>query len=415
MQHNHPINPISFVHCIINDDTKNVIKNMSKANINSTKISEFLFYDKNINITATQVSSITAPKIQKEQNLETDLLINKMENEKGSYFVFPPEEIGKTNYRRGVATFTQEEMKNLHNFGDFVCIDPTYRGLKNNWTMISISLIGRNRELRSGGIVFCSNVTSDIFEWIMKLLAYKLPSSNMIKTICLDDDLMLNSTYHNLKNDPKCTKIARIVCIWHKLCLFTDIVNQMSIPKAEKDILIHKFDELVFTKNTEKCLTLISELKKFDNINEFFNKSFKDRLGTSTKAFTKNVWSLGYLSNIFSECNNSNIKNLCGSHLLSLVDMRNIITRADQRRMMNREYFKGRNLCKISDKRIFEFMKEFNIERRISESIIGSLQKAEDPEKESLEKKRRRMENQCKENRRFFYRYQERSLGMQLW
>lgn len=130
MQHNHPINPISFVHCIINDDTKNVIKNMSKANINSTKISEFLFYDKSINITATQVSSITAPKIQKEQNLETDLLINKMENEKGSYFVFPPEEIGKTNYRRGVATFTQEEMKNLQNFGDFVCIDPTYRGLK---------------------------------------------------------------------------------------------------------------------------------------------------------------------------------------------------------------------------------------------------------------------------------------------
>lgn len=376
MEHNHPINPISFVHCIINDDTKNVIKNMSKANINSTKISEFLFYDKNINITATQVSSITAPKIQKEQNLETDLLINKMENEKGSYFVFPPEEIGKTNYRRGVATFTQEEKKNLQNFGDFVCIDPTYRGLKNNWTMIPISLIGRNRELRSGGIVFCSNVTSDIFKWIMKLLAYKLPSSNMIKTICSDDDLMLNSAYHNLKNDPKCSKIARIVCIWHKLCLFTDIVNQMSIPKAEKDILIHKFDELVFTKNTEKCLTLISELKKFDNINEFFNKSFKDRLGTSTKAFTKNVWSLGYLSNIFSECNNSNIKNLCGSHLLSLVDMRNIITREDQRRMMNREYFKGRNLCKISDKRIFEFMKEFNIERRIYYRITSKSRRS---------------------------------------
>lgn len=66
--------------------------------------------------------------------------------------------------------------------------------------------------------------------------------------------------------------------------------------------------------------------------------------------------------------------------------MRNIITRAEQRRTMNREYFKGRNICKISDRRIFEFMEKFSIDRRISESIIGSFHKAEDPEKEFIEK-----------------------------
>lgn len=61
---------------------------MTMANINSTKISGFLYYDKNINITATQISSITASKIQNEQNLETDLFIEKMVKEKGSYFVY---------------------------------------------------------------------------------------------------------------------------------------------------------------------------------------------------------------------------------------------------------------------------------------------------------------------------------------
>lgn len=50
---------------------------MTMANINSTKISGFLYYDKNINITVTQISSITASKIQNEQNFETDLLIEK--------------------------------------------------------------------------------------------------------------------------------------------------------------------------------------------------------------------------------------------------------------------------------------------------------------------------------------------------
>lgn len=61
----------------------------------------------------------------------------------------------------------------------------------------------------------------------------------------------------------------------------------MNITRTEKDPLIQKFRELVFTKRPERCLELMSELKKFKKINEFFVKSFNDRLRTSTKAFTK--------------------------------------------------------------------------------------------------------------------------------
>ena len=136
-----------------------------------------------------------------------------MKDENGLSIIKPPDQICGNFYRRAIATFTKDELINLQNYGDLVGIDPTYCCLKSNWSIIPLTLVGYDRQILSGGCIFCSNTTSDIFCWILKLLAYDLPCSPIIKTICSDDDLGLDSAFSKMEQDPSIKCIKRIICI----------------------------------------------------------------------------------------------------------------------------------------------------------------------------------------------------------
>lgn len=85
------------------------------------------------------------------------------------------------------ATFTNEELENLKLFGDFVSIDPTYCSMSSNWTIIPLTVIGYEREIRSAGLVFASSTKSEIFRWLLAILVSELPCKNILTTICSDD------------------------------------------------------------------------------------------------------------------------------------------------------------------------------------------------------------------------------------
>lgn len=144
LSHNHPLNKISFVHNLLREEAKRTMINMKKANISSDKIAEYLYHEKSIKITAQQVSSITNNK-SKDLLLETDELINKMIDEKSHYEVYNDDADNNCTYRRAIATFTQKELDNLHDFGDFICIDLTFTNMLLNWSLIPISLVGPAR------------------------------------------------------------------------------------------------------------------------------------------------------------------------------------------------------------------------------------------------------------------------------
>lgn len=301
-----------------------------------------------------------------------------MINEKGEYKLYPPDEENKINYRKAIATFTVNELNNLKNYGDMICLDPTYPSLTSNWTTIPISLVGSSRELLSGGVVFCSNVTADLYEWIIKTLIYDLPCASILKTICSDDDLILDSAWNQIIRDPKCCHIQRIICIWHKYNQFKDLVKKSGLSAKDQCEILEKFIELFSTRNCTKCEDLVKEIKsKHPSFCNFIVTSIENRLNTSTKAFTKNVLSLGYLANVFSECNNSNIKKLLGSNASSLSEMREVITRSEERRKLNREFIKSRKSYKAIDVQLTSIMSMFHVQKVIAESIVGSKNKAD--------------------------------------
>ena len=375
--HNHKLSPISFVHKTVDKTTKNLINGMSKVHIDNTKIAEYLNREKNIQITTQQVSYLV-DKNKDKKVPETDELIQKMINEKGMYKLYPPDEDNKINYRKAIATFTVNELNNLKNYGDMICLDPTYPSLTSNWTTIPISLVGSSRELLSGGVVFCSNVTADLYEWIIKTLIYDLPCASILKTICSDDDLILDSAWNQIIRDPKCCHIQRIICIWHKYNQFKDLVKKSGLSAKDQCEILEKFIELFSTRNCTKCEDLVKEIKsKHPSFCNFIVTSIENRLNTSTKAFTKNVLSLGYLANVFSECNNSNIKKLLGSNASSLSEMREVITRSEERRKLNREFIKSRKSYKAIDVQLTSIMSMFHVQKVIAESIVGSKNKAD--------------------------------------
>ncbi|KAK8876581.1 hypothetical protein M9Y10_006799 [Tritrichomonas musculus] len=350
---------------------------MSKVHIDNTKIAEYLNREKNIQITTQQVSYLV-DKNKDKKVPETDELIQKMINEKGMYKLYPPDEDNKINYRKAIATFTVNELNNLKNYGDMICLDPTYPSLTSNWTTIPISLVGSSRELLSGGVVFCSNVTADLYEWIIKTLIYDLPCASILKTICSDDDLILDSAWNQIIRDPKCCHIQRIICIWHKYNQFKDLVKKSGLSAKDQCEILEKFIELFSTRNCTKCEDLVKEIKsKHPSFCNFIVTSIENRLNTSTKAFTKNVLSLGYLANVFSECNNSNIKKLLGSNASSLSEMREVITRSEERRKLNREFIKSRKSYKAIDVQLTSIMSMFHVQKVIAESIVGSKNKAD--------------------------------------
>lgn len=131
-----------------------------------------------------------------------------------------------------------------------------------NWTSIPILWAGSSRDLLSGGVVFCSNVTADLYEWIIKTLIYDLPCSPILKIICSDDDLILDSTWNQIIHDPKCCHIQKIICIWHKYNKFKDLIKKSGLSAKDQWEILEKFIELFSTRNCTKCEDLVKEIKK---------------------------------------------------------------------------------------------------------------------------------------------------------
>lgn len=181
-------------------------------------------------MTTMQIRHILHQVKEKEHLMETQALEEKMKFEKGLSFIKPESELNSTIYKRAIATFTKDELNSLNNYGDLIIIDPTYCNLISNWS------VGPARNILSAGCIFCSNVTSDVFEWILNLLIDRLPCSSILKTIVSDDDVALDSAFSRMKDVPIIACLKRIICIWHKYQKFKELVNKLSLSRGGKKI-----------------------------------------------------------------------------------------------------------------------------------------------------------------------------------
>jgi hypothetical protein len=154
LTHSHDLNPLLFMHKILNAETLQILHEMAQFGVRPRELASYLRTKKGITLSTMQIRNLlysTAPytatvceSIEVEQGM--DMIGGKswvMEHEQNSRRV-----------RTAIATFTMEELHNLANFGDVVGIDATFLPVNLNWSAYTALLYSAMKDHNQLQILF---------------------------------------------------------------------------------------------------------------------------------------------------------------------------------------------------------------------------------------------------------------------
>ena len=285
--------------------------------------------------------------------------------------------------RKVFASFTIQEYSNLERYGDFISIDPTFYSMSSNWSIIPLTVIGCEREVRSAGLIFASSLKTETFYWILHLLVDILPSKDKLTTICSDDDTGLNGAFTETKlnmyktdTDNKILKLKRVICCWHKIQNFIKFISFLKLPEDDQQKFINLFKIMGMTRDkklSEQCYAKLSQ-------NELIRNYLEMNIGKKIDMIAKssiNYFTCGYNTSSVSESINSRLKNSLPLRYLTLTEIRDHYTFVENNAMLNNRYYKIRKIHKIVPDQIKEIMSRFNVSEAIAEAMLGSIIKSD--------------------------------------
>ena len=135
LHHTHFTDNFSLMHLTLNDEIKQLIKNMYSTNVSLSQICYIIKKQYNIEIAPKQVKNICNCKQTQEKILETDLLKNYLEENNGKCFFLEREDETHVIHRRACASFSLQELENLKNYGDMIA------------TMLCLTMLKQNRNI----------------------------------------------------------------------------------------------------------------------------------------------------------------------------------------------------------------------------------------------------------------------------
>lgn len=390
--HNHNLNPEIFAHKNLPKEQIDFIQMLSAQFIPPIKIAALFRSKFKYDLSREQISYVATADSErsKAKITETVDLEDYMKTINGVSYIYPPENNSPVKIRQGIATFTKEELSSLTNYGDFISIDPTFASLTTHWVIIPITTIGSEREIRSGGLIFTSNIKSETFRWIIDLFINVLPTKDILRTMISDEDSGLDGAFTLIKNEDdieefkeKVSHLNRIICSWHKTQNFLKQLTSLKLDKKERERLLSIFKIMIKSRDEAVCDECYSELCKNENIKEYLDKCVKPILCNVSKSkFTG--FCGGYQSSSISEASNSRLKKLLPTRQVTLKEVRQMLITAEEMTMISKRFIKGRKQHKMRNPQVLDIMKNFHVSQVIAEAISGSITKANDSEKLSI-------------------------------
>ena len=387
--HNHNRDPFLFIHKLIGPDIEKLILNMMKNGVSSPIIAKIIHDNYGTTLSSTQINDICKAhkNIKKEQRLaETEELKEYMQSTDGIFYYDDKKDDHNVIRRKVVATFTKEEYSNLSTYGDFVSIDLTFTRMSSNWSIIPLTIVGAEREIRSAGIIFASSTKSKIFRWILNLLVDILPCKDKLKTICSDDDNGLAGAFTEVKateekteTDDKILNLHRVICFWHKIQNFNSYVNSLKLPENESTKIKNLFKLMGMTRDENFAKQCYDELIQNDHIKEYMNENIDEKKDIMIKSKIQ-YFTCGYNTSSISESSNNRLKSCLPKRPLSLKEIREEMSFVEHNSYYSKRYIKGRKMKKVRSPDIVEIMSHFHVSQSIAEAISGSINKTEDLE-----------------------------------
>lgn len=387
LQHNHFMDPSVYAHLVLDARTKGLIRDLYLTNVQMPQILSLIKCETGLQLSSQQVRSL-CKKAETERHVsETDALKEMMEKDGGSCYTLETA-VDDTIYRIACGAFTQEELQNLSQYGDFVSIDPTFAPLTSEWNIIPLTLIGKNRQLLSGGLIFASNTKAETFIWILQLLLEVLPTKDKLKTLCSDDDSGLGSAFAKVTHTEhgvlgisvelkrRVSTLRRVICYWHKLENFRNFMVRAKVDKEGRQLYESYFKLMAFTRSEEIHRWALNKLKNIDATRPYIVQ-IEDKLANFCKAQMGDMFNCGYITSSGSESANNRLKSHMSGRALSLCEIRSLQTDITQQANAFARYLTGRKHRKVVAAELVEIMTLTNVSQNIATRILYSKQKAE--------------------------------------
>jgi hypothetical protein len=376
LEHCHELNPLLFAHRFLDTATKSILMALAEMRCTPGQLAIWLRKNKGVSLSTKQVRALVHSRDPSVGRLtETVELQRYMNTIQGLSYVMEEEWEGK-RMRTAIATFTKDELRNLEDFGDVIAIDPTFLPLNLNWNVIPLTVVGRGREIRSAGLIMSVSTVENVFKWILTLLVDVLPCKDILKSIVSDDDHGLRAAFANASN-PKITGLGRIVCFWHKMQTFSNLLKKCHLNRDDMKTKMEIFRRIGMTRDRSECLRLIDNLRQESP--EFIRRFLVDfeinNLALSTKSHNR-AWSLGYITSSIAEASNSRLKTHTSPRNQSLTELRQNANDVEDQARVNEQYLKSAKHYKMKDPQVQIFMDNYLVSRRIAEALAGSYNKA---------------------------------------
>ena len=307
----------------MSEEAQDLVRKMKKIGIKNSQICEFIQIEKGISITPLDVSSITANLNPAFTQTQTFDLAQYMEELHGSYDLFT---LSKEEHNVIIDMFTQtpEEEKNLLEFGDVIFLDGTKFNNSLNWEMFPITLIDYNRELVLGGVFFLGLQTTEIFEWVLKII--NKYSDSKFTTIFTDEDSALMVAIPKFYESVR--PITHYICTLHKFNNIKKHIYQQDIPNKVKQQLVEYAFQLCYDKNPVTVEAAFTKMMEIAPSLTLYLLNFQKNLHKFSYSAKGTDLTLGYNTTAPAESCNKMLKSYFPEKTLTLKETRELICRA---------------------------------------------------------------------------------------
>jgi hypothetical protein len=272
------------------------------------------------------IAAMRRPQNQQALISETDAVLDSLELD-DDVFLYEVMLQGES-HRAGMLLITKWERANLERFGDVVWLDGT--SLKNDlgWTTWPVTLCDDRKQLASGGVFFTAFENEEAFLWLLQTLEGVL--GPRLKTIFTDEDSALCPAMATFQQDIR-PDVAHRLCYWHKRRNFQNQLDRARVAPEVRDQALLLFDRLCRCPSEAEAEEAITKIRLLvPSISEYLEREVCSRLRLFTEAFRAGALTLGYCATGLSESANSFIRRILPAKILTLLEIRNGITKAYQ-------------------------------------------------------------------------------------
>jgi hypothetical protein len=308
----------------LTEEVMNVVRRMKSVGIHQIPICEFIRGQYGFEILPVDVEAVSAhldadATLQDTERLEAEA---RERNEMIEFFTIESE---FSSVRVGCFTQTDDERANLSLYGDVIFLDGTAIDNSLRWDTFPITLLDRNRQIRSGGVFFLGLQTTEVFVWLLSTIHQII--GDRWETLITDEDSAMMIAVPEFRQAGH--QIRHYICIFHKYANIRRHINQLSCPKDTKLLLIRLAQKICYGQSEAEVDQALNQMIEIaPDLQNYVDTNVRSLIPLFADCCKGDALTLGYRGTSVAESANAMIRRHLPGTVLRLADLRRAVTSA---------------------------------------------------------------------------------------